>query len=232
MLLPDALWALTSCLITGSLGQAGPMYRKACRTDGLQSVSADVLSRGENVSDRVIWSLAGACIATSGIARERKSVVTSQATAARGDKARSHDAKTVRFIAVAIGVLGAVIAFIVLRYGANVQLLVKTKPDGQVARVTLVSAIVMSAVAGLAGWAVLGLLERFTGHPYKNWLIISIAVLVVSLAGPMLAGQTAAAKFSLAALHLAVAGAVIPWLARSASDAPQRSGGRGWPGDS
>lgn len=141
--------------------------------------------------------------------------MTSQATAARDDKARTRDIKTVRLTAVGIGVLGVVIAFIVLRYGASVQLLVKTKPGGQVAHVTLASAIVMSAVAGVAGWAVLGLLERFTAHPHKNWLIISIAVLAVSLAGPLLAGQTTGARLSLAALHLTVAGAVIPLLART-----------------
>lgn len=165
------------------------------------------------------YLILGAALTAEGlfITRERKPAVTSQATAARDDKARTRDVKTVRFTAVAIGVLGVVIAFIVLRYGARVQLLVKTKPGGQVAQVTLVSAIVMSAVAGVAGWAVLGLLERFTAHPYKNWLIISIAVLVVSLAGPLLAGQTTGARLSLAALHLAVAGAVIPLLARTAS---------------
>jgi Family of unknown function (DUF6069) len=154
--------------------------------------------------------------------------VTSQANAAAREKIRERSPRRERAAIAAIGVAAAVVAWLALQYGAHAHMLVKLAPGRPATHVTLVSAIVASALAGLAGWGVLTLLERRTAHPHRNWLITSIAVLVVSLAGPLAAGQGTGAKLSLAVLHLAVAAAIIPRLAWSASDAPPGSGRRGW----
>ncbi|MEV6986885.1 DUF6069 family protein [Sphaerisporangium sp. NPDC051017] len=69
--------------------------------------------------------------------------------------------------------------------------------------------------AGLAAWALLAALERLLARPRRAWTIIAVAVLVLSLAGPLGATGTAA-LVTLAALHLIVGAILIPGLGGSA----------------
>lgn len=67
--------------------------------------------------------------------------------------------------------------------------------------------VIATVVAGLAGWALLALLERLTPRARVIWTAIAAAVLVLSMLGP-LGGIGAASQLTLALMHLA-AGAVI-----------------------
>jgi hypothetical protein len=96
--------------------------------------------------------------------------------------------------------------------GLDVRLSVGARPE----HVAAVTAAVVTALAGLAGWAVLALLERVAPlRSRRTWIVLAAVVLAVSLAGPLDAGTTTATKIAPACLHLAAAGVLIPALARS-----------------
>jgi len=120
----------------------------------------------------------------------------------------------------AIGVVGAVaaavVAWFVLTVVVNVDLVVKQGSTTQ--KVGLVSVIVVSLLAGLVAWLVLALIERFTRHAHNIWLAVSAVAFLLSLLGPLGSGQGTAAKLSLAVLHLAVAGVIIPRFTLSTLD--------------
>lgn len=83
-----------------------------------------------------------------------------------------------------------------------------------------VSAVVVAVaglVASLAGWALLAVLERFVpSRARRVWVAVAVAVLVLSLGGPLSgAGITTANKLWLAVLHLCVGVVLIPTLART-----------------
>jgi hypothetical protein len=84
--------------------------------------------------------------------------------------------------------------------------------------------VLTTLLAGLAGWGLLALLERFTTRARRTWIVIALVVLVLSLAAGPLGGVTAGAKVALACLHLAAGAVLIPLLGRadrtSASDLP------------
>jgi hypothetical protein len=90
---------------------------------------------------------------------------------------------------------------------------VKVKQNGTETAVQLPSVIIVTLLAGLVGWGLLALLERFSARGRRIWTIIAVVVLVVSLLGP-LSGITAGAKVTLLLLHLAAGLVIIPGLAR------------------
>lgn len=75
-----------------------------------------------------------------------------------------------------------------------------------------------AAFAGGAGWALLAVLERFGRRAWTVWLLTALVVLAVSLFGPLGSATTAAGATALTALHLAVAGVLIPMLHRSSAE--------------
>ncbi|MFA1550109.1 DUF6069 family protein [Actinomadura chokoriensis] len=76
---------------------------------------------------------------------------------------------------------------------------------------------VAGLITGLAAWALLALLERTAERPRRTWTITALAVLVLSLAGPLGSAGDAASTAVLTAMHLLVAAVLIPGLGRSAS---------------
>ena len=76
---------------------------------------------------------------------------------------------------------------------------------------------VAGAVASLAGWALLAVLERFVPRRARRiWLAIAVGVLVLSLGGPLSgAGIPTANKLWLVVMHLSVGAVLIPTLART-----------------
>ena len=74
----------------------------------------------------------------------------------------------------------------------------------------------VAGAAGTAAWALLAVLEHRARHPRRAWTITAGSVLAVSLAGPLTAGQGAAAIVALACMHLATGGVLIPVLRRTA----------------
>lgn len=69
-----------------------------------------------------------------------------------------------------------------------------------------VTAAVITVAAGLSSRALLTAFERPAARPLRrSWTITAVAVLVVSLAGPLGAGTTTSTKAALACTHLAAA---------------------------
>ena len=77
-----------------------------------------------------------------------------------------------------------------------------------------VSVVVASLVAGLAGWALLAVLERWSARPGRIWTIIALAVCALSLTGPLGSAVGAAATLVLVLLHLAVGAVLVLGLVR------------------
>lgn len=80
-----------------------------------------------------------------------------------------------------------------------------------------VPVVVASLLAGLAGWALLAVLERRATRPGRSWTIIALVVLVLSLFGPLTSAVGAAATVVLLLMHLVVGAVLIPGLVRAAT---------------
>ncbi|MET8908682.1 DUF6069 family protein [Micromonospora sp. NPDC004551] len=83
--------------------------------------------------------------------------------------------------------------------------------------VTAVAVGVSTVLAGLAGWALLALLERFTTRARAVWTAAAGLVLLLSLLGPLGGGVGGAATLTLVALHLTAAAVLVPLLRRTAA---------------
>ncbi|MET8837040.1 DUF6069 family protein [Micromonospora sp. NPDC004540] len=97
---------------------------------------------------------------------------------------------------------------------AGVDLAVRN--GGTEQSVTAVAVGVSTLLAGLAGWALLALLERFTARPRAVWTGAAALVLLLSLLGPLGGGVGTAATLTLVVLHLVAAGVLVPLLRRTA----------------
>lgn len=112
---------------------------------------------------------------------------------------------------------GAVVAAVIVwaiagpLLGVDLQV---TPGAGEPQRVGPGSVIIASAVASLAGWGSLALLERLSPRGRQAWTFVAVIALVGSLAGP-LAGVTTAVTVSLAAMHLAVGAVIISALTKA-----------------
>jgi hypothetical protein len=71
-----------------------------------------------------------------------------------------------------------------------------------------------SALASLAAWGLLALLERRTRRARSIWTAIAVVVLLVSLSLPLSAGTTNSVRATLALMHVVVAAILIPTLRR------------------
>lgn len=78
------------------------------------------------------------------------------------------------------------------------------------------SVVLAGLVAGLGGWGLLALLERFAGRPRVAWTVTAVTVLVLSLAGPLAQATTVSAAAVLVAMHIAVGTVVVVVLGRTA----------------
>ncbi|MFI7610822.1 DUF6069 family protein [Nonomuraea terrae] len=77
-----------------------------------------------------------------------------------------------------------------------------------------VSVVMASLLAGLAGWALLAVLERFASRPGRVWTVVAPVVLVLSLFGPVGGAVGIGATLVLVLLHLVVGAVLVPGLAR------------------
>lgn len=118
-----------------------------------------------------------------------------------------------RAAAVADATVAALVAWTFIHVVSDIDLAVRS--GGSVTHVGAASVAATVIAVGLAGWALLALLERFTTKARAIWVGIAVAVFLVSLLGPA-GGVNAAAVGSLLALHSVVAAALIAGLYRSA----------------
>jgi len=87
--------------------------------------------------------------------------------------------------------------------------------NGTVQEIGPVAVVLSALFAGLAGWALLTLLERFTSRPRRNWTITAAVTLVLSLTGPLTQATNLTTTLALISMHLVVASVLIPSLART-----------------
>lgn len=119
-----------------------------------------------------------------------------------------------RALAVAAATAGALAVWLVAVPLAGVDLVARTGGTDQT--VGPVPVAVTTVLVGLAAWALLALLERLTRRARPIWTGLALAVLLVSMLGPLTGGVGAAAKLSLATMHVAIAVVLIPMLFFSA----------------
>ena len=118
----------------------------------------------------------------------------------------------------ALTVLAAVVVAVVvwavaaLLLGLDMQAV----QGGAATTVGIGSVVAASAVASLAGWALLAVLERFTPRAMTIWTVVAVLVTVLSLAGPLGNAATLAAGAPLAVMHLVVGAVVIVGFRRTA----------------
>jgi len=117
-----------------------------------------------------------------------------------------------RAAAVAGATVAALVAWTFMHVVGDIDLAVNS--GGSVTHVTGWAVAATAILVGLAGWALLALLERYTTRPRPIWIGIAVAVFLISLLGP-LGGVSAAAVGSLVALHAVVAAALIAGLSRT-----------------
>jgi hypothetical protein len=117
-----------------------------------------------------------------------------------------------RAAAVAGATVAGLVAWTFIHVVSGIDLAVNS--GGSVTRVGAGAVALTAILAGLAGWGLLALLERFTSRPRPLWIGIAIAVFLVSLLGPF-GGINAAAIGSLSSLHAVVAAALIVGLSRT-----------------
>jgi hypothetical protein len=102
----------------------------------------------------------------------------------------------------------------------GVDLTVRTSADAATQHIGPVAVTLVGVLVGLAGWGTLALAERRTpARARTGWMILAVAVLAVSLAGPITSATTTAATIALLGMHLTVAAVLIPGLARTAARA-------------
>ncbi|MEV4199878.1 DUF6069 family protein [Micromonospora globbae] len=108
----------------------------------------------------------------------------------------------VRRSAVTAGaVVLAVAEYATVRWGAGIDLAARTGASTRAVSVTAVA--VAAALAALAGWGLLALLERVTTRARALWTTIAVVVLLISLVGA-LGGVGAGAVATFVLLHLTV----------------------------
>lgn len=119
---------------------------------------------------------------------------------------------------VAAGAAAALVIWALALIGGGIQVALG---GGEPADMPWWQVLAASAVAGLAGWALLAVLEaRLGARARRIWTVIAVVVAVLSLAGPFgMPGIETGDRFWLAAVHLALAGAYIPLMASTAARA-------------
>ncbi|SCF04702.1 hypothetical protein GA0070607_4838 [Micromonospora coriariae] len=126
-----------------------------------------------------------------------------------------------RRAAVSAGaILVATAEFAILHSAVDVDLAAGT--GNATRQITVAAVVVAAAVAALAGWALLALLEPRTGRARLWWTSIAVAVLLLSLLLGPPSGVGGGAKAALALLHLSVGVVLILGLPRSRPEGRNR----------
>ncbi|WCO68818.1 DUF6069 family protein [Iamia majanohamensis] len=129
-----------------------------------------------------------------------------------------------RAVAVAAATVVAAVGWADLHVLGGVDLTIDSGPDAR--SVGLVEVVVAAALAGLAGWAALALLERRRGRGPRSlrlWVGLGLAAMALSLVGPLTADAPSSTQWSLVALHTSTGVALLAAMART------RAGGGGCP---
>jgi Family of unknown function (DUF6069) len=151
-------------------------------------------------------------------------MATGRITRARGEVA-THPVRRQRLLTVAGGTLGALAVWAVAEWVVGLDLRMPAFSSGQQPQELKAAAVaVASAVGGLAGWAVLAVLERFSTKADRVWIAVAPIALLASMGTPLSGhGVSAGDRMALIGMHLAVAAVVIPFLYRSSASRRDRT---------
>lgn len=123
-----------------------------------------------------------------------------------------------RLIAVGAALLTGVVVWVIAGQLLDITLTTTRGGDNStVTEVGIVAVLLMSLFSGLAGWALLALLEKFTTVARTAWTIIAGVVLLLSLVGPLSGGTSTSAKLALMTMHVTVGGVLILLLRRTSA---------------
>ena len=86
----------------------------------------------------------------------------------------------------------------------------------------IVAVAVSALVAGLAGWALVAVLEPLAGRAARLWSGLAFVVLQLSLGGPFGAGIVTSSRIVLVCLHLVLAAVLIPILRATVASSHRR----------
>ena len=114
-----------------------------------------------------------------------------------------------RVVTIAIAAMATGLAWLLGRL-AHVDYIVDT-PIGT-RKITLALTIVATVAAGIAGWLVIALLERYTSNPRGVWIALTLVVLVLSIVPVFRTPARLDTQLMLAALHCVAAAVLIPAL--------------------
>ena len=114
-----------------------------------------------------------------------------------------------RVIAIAVAAAATALAWLYGRL-AHVDYTVNT-PIGT-RQITLALSVAATVVAGIAGWAVIAVLERYTASPKRVWIALTLIVLVLSIVPVFRTTANLATQVMLSALHCVAAAVLIPGL--------------------
>ncbi len=124
-----------------------------------------------------------------------------------------------RVVTIAIAATATGLAWLLGRL-AHVDYIVDT-PIGARA-ITLALTIVATGAAGLAGWVVIALLERYTSSPRRVWIALTLVVLMLSIVPVFRTTANLDTQIMLTALHCVAAGVLIPALPQRDTTANRR----------
>jgi Family of unknown function (DUF6069) len=114
-----------------------------------------------------------------------------------------------RVVAIMIAATATGLAWLLGRM-AHVDYIVDT-PIGT-REITLALTIVATVAAGIAGWVVIALLERYASSPRGVWIALTLLVLVVSIVPVFWTTANPGTQLMLTALHCVAAAVLIPAL--------------------
>lgn len=134
---------------------------------------------------------------------------------AEGTEAKLHTSRAHRAMTVAGGVVAALVVWALYVPIGGVELIVQPGAGRPTQMVGPAAVVLAAAAAGLAGWALLGALERVTPTRAKAWWTgLALVAALVSLVGPVTVADGASTTVLLG-LHGAVAGVVIAGMRRT-----------------
>ena len=129
-----------------------------------------------------------------------------------------------RLVAVIVAVAATLATFAVIEVATGVALQSPGFGSSGAQDLGFAEVLVASALAGVAAWGLLALLERWTRRPRRYWTILVTLGFVISAGGPLSGtGITQSNRWLLLLLHVVVAAVLIPLLyrtARSGIDGP------------
>jgi hypothetical protein len=124
-----------------------------------------------------------------------------------------------RVVAIAIAAAATGLAWLLGRL-AHVDYIADTPIGAR--QITLGLSVGATVAAGIAGWAVIAALERYTASPRTIWIALTLAVLVLSIVPVFLTSANLPTQLMLSVLHCVAAAVLIPGLPQRHTTSPRR----------